>query len=69
MKEAGRDKCSGAPGPHTWCPHVSGHDWGPPEHNGARRQDTVVTIQFMYVFFQVDMTSEKSKIFNKINLV
>lgn len=28
-----------------------------------------VTIQFMYVFFQIDMTSEKSKILRKIEFV
>lgn len=28
-----------------------------------------VTVPFMYVFFQIDMTSEKSKIFNKIKSV
>lgn len=28
-----------------------------------------VTIQFMYLFFQIDMTSEKSKIPNKTEFV
>lgn len=36
---------------------------------GAGRQDAVVTVQFVYVFFQIDMTSEKSKILSRTNRV
>lgn len=38
-------------------------------HQGLWKQTQFVTIQFMYVFFQIDMTSEKSKILNKIEFV
>lgn len=33
------------------------------------RENTVITIQFTCVFFQIDVTSEKSKILSKLNFV
>lgn len=35
-------------------------------HVGLGDKTLFVTVQFMYVFFQIDMTSEKSKIFKQI---
>lgn len=35
-------------------------------HVGLGDKTRFVTVQFMYVFFQIDMTSEKSKIFKQI---